>query len=126
MKRATPYIQFCVRFLCFGMILGALCANVQTFPTKPIRLVVPCAGGGVRDITASLVTQKMSEDLGPPILIDNKPGTGLTTGMEFVAKSPSDGYTKVIAGNGLALAKSLFKSLAYDIVAKPQMDASKK
>jgi tripartite-type tricarboxylate transporter receptor subunit TctC len=99
-----------------GFLLGILNANAQNFPSKPMRLVVPYAAGGVGDITARLVAQKMSEDLGQPILIDNKPGAGLTTGMEYVAKSAADGYTMVIAGNGQALAKSLFKSLPYDIV----------
>lgn len=88
----------------------------QTFPNKPLKLVVPYAAGGVGDVTARLVAQKMSEDLGQPVVIENKPGAGLTPGMEYVKNSPADGYTMVIAGNGQALAKSLFKSLPYDIV----------
>jgi len=107
--------RLCAFFLGFCTLMGVLSVNAQNFPSKPLRLVVPYAAGGVGDITARLVAQKMSEDLGQPILIDNKPGAGLTTGMEFVSKSPADGYTMVIAGNGQALAKSLFKSLPYDI-----------
>ena len=88
----------------------------QAFPSKPLKLVVPYAAGGVGDVTARLVAQKMSEDLGQPVVIENKPGAGLTPGMEYVKNSPADGYTMVIAGNGQALARSLFKSLPYDIV----------
>ncbi len=87
----------------------------QLFPSKPLKLVVPYAAGGVGDVTARLVAQKMSEDLAQPVVIENKPGAGLTPGMEYVKNSPADGYTMVIAGNGQALAKSLFKSLPYDI-----------
>jgi len=88
----------------------------QSFPSKPLKLVVPYAAGGVGDVTARLVAQKMSEDLGQAVVIENKPGAGLTPGMEYVKNSPPDGYTMVIAGNGQALARSLFKSLPYDIV----------
>ena len=87
----------------------------QVFPSKPLKLVVPYAAGGVGDVTARLVAQKMSDDLAQPVVIENKPGAGLTPGMEYVKNSPADGYTMVIAGNGQALAKSLFKSLPYDI-----------
>ena len=99
--------RLCAFFLGFCTLMGVLSVNAQNFPSKPLRLVVPYAAGGVGDITARLVAQKMSEDLGQPILIDNKPGAGLTTGMEFVAKSPADGYTMVIAGNGQADRKSV-------------------
>ena len=87
----------------------------QTFPSKPLKLVVPYAAGGVGDVTARLVAQKMSEDLGQAVVIENKPGAGLTSGMEYVKNAPADGYTMVIASNGQARAKSLFKSLPYDI-----------
>jgi tripartite-type tricarboxylate transporter receptor subunit TctC len=84
----------------------------ESFPSKPLKLVVPYAAGGVGDVTARLVAQKMSEDLGQPVVIENKPGAGLTPGMEYVKNSPPDGYTMVIAGNGQALARSLFKIIA--------------
>ena len=87
----------------------------QAFPSTPLKLVVPYAAGGVGDVTARLVAQKMSEDLGQAVVVENKPGAGLTPGMEYVKNAPADGYTMVIAGNGQALAKSLFKSLPYDI-----------
>jgi tripartite-type tricarboxylate transporter receptor subunit TctC len=103
-------IAFVIALIFFPMMSGA-----QLFPNKPLKLVVPYAAGGVGDVTARLVAQKMSEDLGQPVVVENKPGAGLTPGMEYVKNSPPDGYTMVIAGNGQALAKSLFKSLPYDI-----------
>ncbi len=99
-----------IALLTFSMFTWA-----QVFPSKPLKLVVPYAAGGVGDVTARLVAQKMSDDLAQPVVIENKPGAGLTPGMEYVKNSPADGYTMVIAGNGQALAKSLFKSLPYDI-----------
>jgi len=103
--------------LCIGLALLTSSAMTcsQVFPSKPLKLVVPYAAGGVGDVTARLVAQKMSDDLAQPVVIENKPGAGLTPGMEYVKNSPADGYTMVIAGNGQALAKSLFKSLPYDI-----------
>jgi hypothetical protein len=101
---------FVLALLTFSTVCWA-----QVFPNKPLKLVVPYAAGGVGDVTARLVAQKMSEDLAQPVVIENKPGAGLTPGMEYVKNSPADGYTMVIAGNGQALAKSLFKSLPYDI-----------
>jgi len=108
MKNASVFSLFLA--LSFSSLIWA-----QSFPSKPLKLVVPYAAGGVGDVTARLVAQKMSEDLGQAVVIENKPGAGLTPGMEYVRNSPADGYTMVIAGNGQALAKSLFKSLPYDI-----------
>ena len=106
--------NFSVHVLFVSLTFSAL-TWAQTFPSKPLKLVVPYAAGGVGDVTARLVAQKMSEDLGQAVVIENKPGAGLTSGMEYVKNAPADGYTMVIAGNGQALAKSLFKSLPYDI-----------
>ena len=98
-----------------ALMLAPLVSGAQIFPNKPLKLVVPYAAGGVGDLTARLVAQKMSEDLGQPVVVENKPGAGLIPGMEYVKNAPPDGYTMVIAGNGQALAKSLFKTLPYDI-----------
>lgn len=98
-----------------ALMLAPLVSGAQIFPNKPLKLVVPYAAGGVGDVTARLVAQKMSEDLGQPVVVENKPGAGLIPGMEYVKNAPPDGYTMVIAGNGQALAKSLFKTLPYDI-----------
>ncbi len=97
------------------LVLSTGVASADTFPSKPIRLVVPYAPGGVGDLTARIVAQKMGENLAQPIIIDNRPGAGLIPGTDFVAKSEPDGYTLGIVGNGQTLGNSLFKNLPFDI-----------
>ena len=87
----------------------------DTFPTKPLRLVVPYGPGGVGDLSARIVAQKMSETLSQPIVIDNRPGAGLIPGTDFLAKSEPDGYTLGIVGNGQTLGNTLFRNLPFDI-----------
>ena len=93
-------------------------ANVaaQNYPAKPIRIVVPFGAGGVADLTARTVAQKMSESLGQPVIIDNKPGAGGVVAGEAVAKADSDGYTLLLMSNGTAVSAGLFKSLPFDAV----------
>jgi len=92
---------------------GALCA--QNYPNRPIKFIVPYAPGGVGDLTARIVAQRMSENLGQPVVIDNRPGAGMIAGTEAGAKAEPDGYTMVLTGNGHTLTYSLFKSLPFDI-----------
>ena len=87
----------------------------DTFPSKPMRLVVPYGPGGVGDLSARIVAQKMSETLSQPIVIDNRPGAGLIPGTDFLAKSEPDGYTLGIVGNGQTLGNTLFRNLPFDI-----------
>jgi hypothetical protein len=87
----------------------------DTFPSKPIRLVVPYGPGGVGDLSARIVAQKMSETLSQPIVIDNRPGAGLIPGTDLLAKSEPDGYTLGIVGNGQTLGNTLFRNLPFDI-----------
>ncbi|MDB5890720.1 MAG: tctC [Polaromonas sp.] len=77
-----------------GWSLGA---SAQTYPVKPVRLVVPFPAGGATDILARTISQKASEKLGQTIVIDNRPGAGGTIGSDHVAKSAPDGYTLLIA-----------------------------
>ena len=80
-------------------VLGAAPVLAQgTFPTKPIMLVVPYPPGGANDMLGRLIGQKMSEALGQPVVIDNKPGAGTIIGTGIVAKAAPDGYTLLIGG----------------------------
>lgn len=90
--------------------------SAQNFPSKPIRFLLPQAPGGVADITARLVTQKMSESLGQQIIIDNRPSAGAIVAAEAAAKSAPDGYTLFLTGAGTAASVSLMKSLPYDLL----------
>lgn len=99
-----------------GAIVAGLCfssGGAQTFPTKPIRLVVPLAPGGGVDIISRTVAQKMSESLKQTVFVDNRPGGATVIGTEIVAKSPPDGYTLVMASSSHAIHGILHK-LPYD------------
>lgn len=80
-----------------GAALIGIGAKAQTYPVKPVRLVVPFPAGGATDILARTISQKASEKLGQQIVIDNRPGAGGTIGSDHVAKSAPDGYTLLIA-----------------------------
>jgi tripartite-type tricarboxylate transporter receptor subunit TctC len=94
--------------------LGALPAQAQTFPSKPIRIVVPFGAGGVADLTVRTVGQKLSESLGQPVVIENRPGAGGVVAGDLVAKSDPDGHTLLLMSNGTAVSAGLFKSLPFD------------
>ena len=92
----------------------AFAAAAQTFPTKPVRLVVGFAPGGVADITARVVAQKLSEQLGQQVIVDNRPSAGGIVAAEAVAKAEPDGHTLLLMTNGNAVSASLFRTLPYD------------
>lgn len=89
-------------------------AAAQSYPTKPIRIVVPFGPGGVADITTRTIAPKLGESLGQSIVVENMPGAGGIRASETVAKATPDGYTLLLLTNGNAVSKALFKSLPYD------------
>lgn len=91
-------------------------ALAQSYPSKPIRLLIPYGPGGVGDITARFVAQKMSENMKSPIVVENRPGAGLILATDPCAKAAGDGHTICLTGVGSALNATLFKSLPFDIV----------
>ncbi|MDO8252418.1 MAG: tripartite tricarboxylate transporter substrate binding protein [Rhodoferax sp.] len=97
-------------------MLAAHAATAQTFPSKPIRIVVPFGAGGVADLTARTVAQKLSESLGTPVVIDNKPGAGGVVAGDTVARAEPDGHTLLLMSNATAVSAGLFKSLPFDPV----------
>ena len=86
----------------------------QNFPSKPLRIVVPFGAGGVADLTARAIGQKLSENLGQPVVIDNRPGAGGVVAGEIVAKSEPDGHTLLLMSNATAVSAGMFKSLPYN------------
>jgi len=86
----------------------------QAYPVRPIRLLVPFGPGGVGDITARVVAQKIGTALGQQIVVDNRPGAGGIVASEIVAKAAPDGYTLLLLNNAHAISMALFKSLPYD------------
>ncbi len=100
-------------------ILAASCAAAfaQGYPTKPVKIIVPFAPGGNVDITARLVAPGLSETLGQPVVVENKPGAGGTIGADQVAKSPADGYTLLMGSNStFSVAPSLYPKNPYNPV----------
>ncbi len=89
-------------------------ALAQAWPAKPIRLVVPFAPGGASDVLARLVGQKLSERLGQPVVVENKPGAATTMGAAEVAKAPGDGYTLLLAPAPFVIAPLMYQNLTYD------------
>lgn len=87
----------------------------QSFPNKPIRFVVPFPPGGGNDILARALAPKMSEILGQQVVVDNRAGAGGNIGADFVAKSPADGYTIVIASNQVTMNPWIYSKLPFDI-----------
>ena len=89
-------------------------ALAQTYPAKPIRIIVPFAAGGAVDVVARAVGQRMSEQMASPVIIENKPGASANLGAELVAKAQPDGYTVLMGANGLATNMTLFRNLGFD------------
>ncbi len=89
-------------------------AAAQSYPAKPIRLVVPFAPGAGTDAIARILGQKLGDALGQPVVVDNRPGAGGTIGTELVAKAPADGYTLLLAPAAHAINPSIYPKLGYD------------
>jgi tripartite-type tricarboxylate transporter receptor subunit TctC len=103
----------CAVLLCLQAFVPAA---AQSWPAKPIKLIVPYPPGGSTDVTARLVADNLRPLLGQTVVIENKPGAGANIGADFVAKSPPDGYTFLMATSTHATNPSLYKDLPYDFV----------
>lgn len=90
-------------------------ASAQQYPTKPVRVVVPFPAGGVTDLAARMIAQRVSERLGQQFFIENIAGAGGNTGMGNVARSPGDGYTVLVASSSIVVNPSLYKNIPYNI-----------
>ena len=101
---------------CAGIIASASThTHAQTFPTKPLKLVVPYPPGGSADILARALGQKLSDQLGQPVVVENRPGAGTAVGTEFVARSQPDGYTLLLGTvSSHAMNPALSAKLGYD------------
>src|SRR5882672_10320265 len=97
------------------ILLTAFTASAQTYPTKPIRLVVGFAPGGAADIIARVMSDPLARSLGQAIIVDNRPGAGSSLAAEYVAKVAPDGYTIMIASqSGMIINPIVNKNIAYD------------
>ena len=100
-------------FLAAGLPSGAL---AQSYPVKPIRVVVPLVPGGNLDIVARAVSQRLSEGLGQQVIVENRPGASSLVGTQLVAKSPADGYTLLAMANTFTAVPAVIANPGYDPV----------
>jgi len=105
--------------LALGLSLIGTWASAQSgYPSKPIKLVVPFAAGGSTTLMARVLAERLGQNLGQPIVIDNRSGAGGNVGMEYVARAEPDGYTLLLGPMGLAINPSLYAKMSFD----PQKD----
>ena len=101
-------------------VVSALCAldaSAQTYPNRPIKLIVADSAGGAPDQLGRLITEKLSNNVGQPVIVDNRPGAGGALGAELAAKSAPDGYTLLLTTTAIyAILPNLRKNLPYDPV----------
>ena len=100
--------------IAFLVLLFAGTAQAQSYPSRPIRLVLPFAAGGLVDVPGRILAQKLSEALGQPVVVENRAGAGSTIGADNVAKSKPDGYTLMITSTTHVISANLYKRLPYD------------
>ena len=103
-----------VHAVALTLALSGGSALAQTWPTKPITLIVPFPPGGTTDVLARALGEKLSQALGQPIIVESKPGAGATLGADYVAKSKADGYTLLVGAVHHTIATSVYKKLPYD------------
>jgi tripartite-type tricarboxylate transporter receptor subunit TctC len=89
-------------------------ANAQGYPNKPIRLLVPFVAGGAVDTLARLIGSKLSEQMGQPVVVENRAGAGGNLAPDALSKAAPDGYTILLTTNGLAISPSLYRTLPFD------------
>jgi len=103
-----------VHAIALTLALSGGSALAQTWPTKPITLIVPFPPGGTTDVLARALGEKLSQSLGQPVIVESKPGAGATLGADYVAKSKADGYTLLVGAVHHTIATSVYKKLPYD------------
>ena len=91
-------------------------ARAQAYPSRPVRIIVPFAPAGSADIVARLIGQWLSERLGQPFVIENRPGAGTNIGTEAVVRAPADGYTLLLVGSSSAINATLYDKLTFNFI----------
>jgi tripartite-type tricarboxylate transporter receptor subunit TctC len=121
-----------MRWLLAFLVLAIGAANAQQYPARPLKVIVPFPSGSTPDIVGRMVSARLQDALGQPVVVENRTGAGGNIGAEAVAKAPPDGYTLLIGTNGpVAINKYLYRDLSFDpekdfapislLVSAPQM-----
>lgn len=95
-------------------LVGAAPAYAQSYPAKPVRLILPFPPGGGTDILGRILAQKLGEELGQQVIAENRPGAGGNVGAEYTVRQSPDGYTIVLCSPSISISPSLYKKLSYD------------
>src|SRR5260221_2398236 len=101
----------------FLSLLLAASAAAQTYPSRPVRIVIPLSPGGTTDVPGRIIAQKLSEALGMEFFVENRAGAGGTIGTDYVAKSRPDGYTLLLTASPFVIAPHVYKNMPYDTLA---------
>ena len=100
-----------------ALLVVSTASSAQSYPSKPIHIIVPYPAGGTSDILARTIGQRLSESFGQPVIVENKPGANGNVGADLVAKAPADGYTLLLADIGaLVISPSVYPTLPFDPV----------
>lgn len=97
-------------------LIAPLSASAQAYPDKPVRMILPFPPGGVTDILARALAEKLAPRLGQPVVVENKPGAGTVLASDLVARAPADGYTVLLAASSLGTAPLLYEKVSYDAI----------
>ncbi len=108
--RSSAFI--CGLALC--LLSPGVCAQAQSYPTRPIKIIVPFGPGGFTDVAARILQKELAPAIGQAIVVENKPGAGSTIGTTEVAKAPPDGYTLAMISTTHVISPHLYKSMPYD------------
>src|SRR5690606_34672081 len=107
-------LKYAMLAMMAGAITGPVLAQAQTYPNRPITLIVPFAPGGGSDTLARIISEPLSKRLGQPVIIENKPGAGSSIGAGVVAKAAPDGYTLLYATPGAQMINPYLMKLSYN------------
>jgi tripartite-type tricarboxylate transporter receptor subunit TctC len=110
----THLSRIVIALLC--VVAGVTSAAAQSYPSRPIRMIVPFSPGGPSDILARLLGSKLTEAWGQPVVVDNRPGASGMIGTELTVKAPPDGYTLILSNLADAISVGLYPKLPYDIL----------
>ena len=117
MKLTHSLFRVAMASLALLFVLAPIGVGAQSFPSKPVKIIVPSTPGDGSDILARAIAQKLTERWGQPVLVENRPGAGGVVGTEAAARSPADGYTVIMGNAGShAINQALYPKLSYDVV----------
>jgi len=114
LRHLAHVVAFAVAIVSAAQSMLATAAAQESYPTRPVRIIVPFAPGGSTDALARIVAESLTNQLGQPVVVENRPGAGGNIGMAFVAKAPPDGYTFALVSSSIVINPALYKSVPFN------------